>query len=496
MLAVLPAERAKLPGGDKRLGYMIDDASSSPKTSGLPFGRRVYAFSGIQGDLALFRRLLLQVYCDSRLLRPSDTTLLILGGFKCQKGTFELAMSFARNVNLRVKVLRDATEASIDPCYGRNIPVHSEGDKDKAEHASWDHARLPDQYAAFPSGEAYVPPAIRDWIQHLPTSWMEGDYVFSSNGVQLRRGSLQEAVLDLVEGRFVGPRSQDGDAIVRSRPAVEGGSRPAAMDSRSVSYRTVSALAFEGDERRVIDVSDEPSNFIMNELEPGHDAAIDAMPLDNSLLINDIEHLISAIAAPPITGDRDRRSDPGGLASHVDPVRVVDSPGAVAEPPAGGWRRLPILATFVVFASISLVRPSGIEMTNRLSPPFLGVHGAPHIDHDRTGSRIDSPPVEYPRCNTATFMVSTQIRNARFHTRAKRSQPAHRQTFRSHVGRTSFLPEATTPLFGMKAVHLTGEALAAALAQDHLATQRLNNAELRSIQHRRIRGSIFKRRVK
>lgn len=64
--------------------------------------------------------------------------------------------------------------------------------------------------------------------------------------------------------------------------------------------------------------------------------------------------------------------------------------------------------------------------------------------------------------------------------------PARRGTVRSKAGSVSAGPSPVAASEGsVKAVHLTGTALEMALADDHMATQRLNAAELAKIEKKR-----------
>ena len=465
---------------------MQADDNPSVRAPRLPEGQRIYAVGPVQGQIGLLRRLLLQIYGDSRIRKPASTSIVFLGDLTGPEPlSIDLTIALSRIASERCVVLR----CLEDDIFCANLIDSSTRWKSGDTEADMEaQIRLHDQ----PHGEntvCYDEPkpniaAVNDG-EKAPLSWSAGDYIFLPRDARMPDGNV-------ITGDHFPIKHLPGDdpLLIHARPSraqlsvrrqFSLGSERIAICNAAGQYGNLVALAIDGDEMLLMRTISESNALVDFNSLSDSDSPLEASAHNS---IDEIDRLIRAIigSSAPDSLENMVKSEQAPRATRTRSEDISNPTRRIARPSTR--TRSIVLVLLIPLSAVVLMRPSVPDHVHR------DLHSLPIEAIALPLKRSDS--VALPRAPLPPLLASdTQDRTAERsqsegHTKIKRNSRRPTAVLWSKTSqRERHSPYLQRPLITSQgtgqAVHLTGKALEIALAADRLATRNLNNLELDNI---------------
>lgn len=235
----------------------------------LDTGRRLYAIGDIHGEVGLFQRLLSAIDRDDHARGPAATSLVLLGDI-VDRGPHAADL---------IEVLIDAASPHLIVLRGNHeeLMIHAyRGDAEALD--VWLRVGGRATLASFGIGKEQVDrsgdeeliaamrvaiaPALIDWLERLPSSWIAGDYFFAHAGIRPGVPLDEQDKHSLLWGcrGFLSSRHDHGKVVVHGHYIAPGtprlGGNRIGLDTGGHERRRLTALGLEGDRQWLLQETD------------------------------------------------------------------------------------------------------------------------------------------------------------------------------------------------------------------------------------------------
>ena len=229
--------------------------------------RRIYAIGDIHGRDDLLEALLDRIDGDGRARPEVATTLVFLGDYidrgPGSAAVVERLMTLEKHAiflmgNHEELLLRsmagDQRAAAIFACVGGVETMASYG----VDPASFAAAEAEEQIALM---KAAISPRHLDWMESLPSSYVEGDYMFVHAGILpgLPIEDQPPEILRWIRGDFLASRKDHGKMIVHGHSVLSGideRSNRIGIDTGAYFSGILTAVGLEEDRRWYVQTGD------------------------------------------------------------------------------------------------------------------------------------------------------------------------------------------------------------------------------------------------
>jgi serine/threonine protein phosphatase 1 len=471
---------------------MPADHSRALTASRLRPGDRIYAIGDIHGEAALFEQLLTQIRDDNAERGPANVTLLLLGDLIARgREAAALLRTVATLDHRQLVVLKGNHEAAFVDSYrgnrealdfwmrfgGRSTMVgFGIGEE---ELATQDGASLLTML------QAKVDPALIDWLDARPTSWPAGDYFFVHAGIKpgVRLESQNDNDFLWIREPFLSSRKTHEKIVVHGHTIETGvpplGGTRIGLDTGAHEHGVLTALGLEGGRQWLLQAEQSADEAAVR-----HAARVMSAP---QRPVGEIEQARLSRAIHRLVDDIIACAHPDAVPLLLTEERVFP-PAAVTEKSekiAKKQRTQTIIA--MLCGAIVLLASSALVWT--LSRPTIRPDSRPRITADLpapTRATVPQPaqialPAIPQRIAVSAPPMPARTVAAAVHRRAAWTRSRHsfapvRSTYAAwNQRRTEADARSATSQMSAAA------ALDKALADDRMATRRLNKIEIDNI---------------